>query len=235
MSIGMASENFVFADASELGVEVFDRFYNEILAPSFPPEELEAIDVVREIHNGPGAVVPGVVALRGGDPVGGALGESYERSRVVLLCYLAVRDDTRGTGLGAALLDRALPAWRRAFTPTAILAEVEDPRVRQAGPHGDPVARLRFYDRAGGKLLPIPYTQPSVGQGQPRVPEMFLISLDPGLESIPRATVLDFLDEYLESMDGSTDDPEHRALRAAIESRSAEIPLWPLSRLAEMP
>jgi hypothetical protein len=39
----MATENFVFADASELDVEVFDRFYEEILVPSFPPEELEGI------------------------------------------------------------------------------------------------------------------------------------------------------------------------------------------------
>jgi hypothetical protein len=31
----MAAENFVFADASELGAEAFDRFYDEILAPSF--------------------------------------------------------------------------------------------------------------------------------------------------------------------------------------------------------
>jgi hypothetical protein len=112
---------------------------------------------------------------------------------------------------------------------------VEDPRFRQAGPHGDPAARLRFYDRAGGKLLPVPYTQPSVGPGRPRVSGMFLICLDSARWSIPRDAVLAFLDEYMESMGSSTDEPEYQALRRAIESRQDEIPLWPLSRAAEMP
>lgn len=224
-----------FTDASDLNVEVFDRFYREVLEPSFPPEELEDIDVVRGAHHGPGAAVPGVVALRDGDPVGCALGDYFARTNIVLLSYLAVRGDQRGTGLGTALLDRALPAWRRAFAPTAILAEVEDPRARQAGPHGDPAARLRFYDRAGGKLLPVPYSQPSVGRGLPRVPGMFLISLDPDRRSIPRDVVLEFLDEYVEATDSGLDDPEHRALRGAIEAYPDEVLLWPMSRYADMP
>jgi hypothetical protein len=48
---------------------------------------------------------------------------------------------------------------------------------------------------------------------------MFLISLDPNLQSIPGETVLNFLDGYLESTSGSTDDPERRTLRSAIGSR----------------
>jgi GNAT superfamily N-acetyltransferase len=234
MNMDVAGETFIFADAAGLSAEVFDRFYHEVLVPAFPPEELEDIEVVRAAHHGPDAFVPGVVALRDGDPVGGALGEYYARGNVALLAYLAVRDDTRGTGLGTALLGRALPLWRQAFMPTAILAEVEDPRARHAGPHGDPVARLRFYDRAGSKLLPVPYTQPAVGPGLPRVSGMFLICLDPDLQSIPRDALLAFLDEYMESM-SSVDDPDYHALRGVIESREGEIPLWPLSRVAEMP
>jgi GNAT superfamily N-acetyltransferase len=225
----------VFAEATSLTAETFDRLYHEVLVPAFPPEELEDIETVRANHHDPDARVRGVVALRDGSPVGAALGEYYERGGTALLAYLAVRDDLRGQGVGTALLGHALAAWRDSLAPTAIFAEVEDPRAHQAGPHGDPVARLRFYDRIGAKLLPVPYTQPSVGPGLPGVPGMFLICLDATRESIPKDVVLSFLDGYLESIGGSTDDPVYRVERGAVEACQDQIPLWALSRAAEMP
>jgi hypothetical protein len=170
--------------------------------------------------------------------VGAALGEHYGSSNVVLLAYLAVRADCRGSGIGGALLGRALPAWRERFAPAAILAEVEDPRGRGAGPHGDPVARLRFYERAGAKVLPLRYFQPSVGRGMPRVHGMYLICLDAWRQAIPKDVVIAFLDEYMEVAEGheaATADPEYLAVRGQADAWPDEIPLWLLSRALEFP
>jgi GNAT superfamily N-acetyltransferase len=235
MNRDAADGNLVLAEAAGLSVDMFDRFYHDVLEPAFPPEELEDIDVVRETHHNPDARVPGLVAMSGGNPVGGALGEYYPRGAIMLLAYLAVRRDLRGTGVGTALLAGALPAWRQSVPARATVAEVEDPRFHQPGPHGDPVARLRFYERAGAKLLPVPYVQPSVGRGMPPVAGMFLICLDPWLESIRKDDVLAFLDEYVESAGGGLGAPDYRALRGRIESKPADISLWPMSRAADMP
>jgi GNAT superfamily N-acetyltransferase len=227
----------VFVKASELTEDLFDRFYHTVLAPAFPPEELEDIETVRALHYAPSPQVPGLVGLRDGDPVGGMLGEHYSDGNVVLLSYLAVRTDCRGAGIGGALLIRALLSWRELLAPAAILAEVEDPRGRSSGPHGDPAARLRFYERAGGKVLPLRYFQPSIGNGMPRVRGMLLICLDPWRESMPKDTVLAFLDEYMKAAEGievSTADAEYLSLRGQVDAWPEEVPLWPLSHVAQL-
>jgi GNAT superfamily N-acetyltransferase len=225
-----------FVRISELDEGLFERLYHGVLGPAFPPEELEDIETARSLHYEPPPRVPGLAALRAGDPVGAALGELY--GDIVLLAYLAVRADCRGAGIGSALLERALPSWRKLLSPAAILAEVEDPRGRSPGPHGDPAARLRFYDRAGGKVLPLRYFQPSIGGGMPRVRGMFLICLDPWRESVPKEAVLAFLDEYMQAAEGSaarTSDAEYLGLRAQADAWPGQIPLWPIARAAELP
>jgi hypothetical protein len=227
-----------FVRTPELTGDQFDRFYHSVIAPAFPSAELEDIEIIRASHYKPPPDVPGLVALRDGDPVGGTLGELFDDSNVVLLCYQVVRADCRGSGIGSELLKRALPSWRELLAPAAIFAEVEDPRGRSTGPHGDPVARLRFYERAGGKVLPLPYFQPSIGNGLPRVRGMLLVCLDAGYESVPKDTVLAFLDQYLKSEEGfdvSTADAEYLDLRAQVNAWPDEIPLWPLSRVTELP
>jgi GNAT superfamily N-acetyltransferase len=228
----------VFVEASELTGDLFDRFYYMVLKPAFPPEELEDVETVRARYHVRRPPVPGLVVLLAGEPMGGALGEHFADSNIVLLDYLAVRADRRGNGVGRELLDRALVSWREHLAPTAIFAEVENPRGRSAGPHGDPAARLRFYQRAGGKMLPLRYFQPSIGPGVPRVRGMLLICLDPWRESVPTDSVLAFLDEYLEAAEGPearAADPEYQDLRGQVNAWPGEVPLWPLSHVNQLP
>lgn len=229
---------FVYAACADVEDEVFDRFYYQVLEPAFPREELNDLETLRTQYLSPLPGFHGKIALREGEPVGGALGEHYAASGVTMLGYLAVREDLRGQGVGASLLGDLLPEWRESFRPTAIVAEIADPRHHKVGQGGDPLARIRFYDRIGAKVLPLWYFQPSLGPGLARVRGLFLICLDPELEVVPAASLLTFLDEYIAFCEGEKTgraDPEYLALCNQVRAWSGEIPLWPLSRADEVP
>ncbi|GAA4231711.1 hypothetical protein GCM10022254_29680 [Actinomadura meridiana] len=238
-SVGQGGNGeFEFVEVADVDDDVFDRLYRDVLQQAFPPSELGNLETLKAEYRPPPPGNAGTVALDGGEPVGAALGEYSTVSGVMLLSYLAVRGDMRGRGLGTKLLGRALPLWRKTFGPVATLAEVEDPRCHRAGPHGDPVARLRLYDRIGARMLPLAYLQPALNVGLPRVRGMLLICLDPELDAVPRGALLAFLDEYVIFCEGEKalrNEPEFRAQRDRILALPEDVPLWSLSRVAEVP
>lgn len=219
---------------AELNDETFDKFYRDVLVPSFPPEELVEPAALR-----PTAGAFGTVVLRDGEPVAGAFGDMFPDSGVLLLSYLAVRPGLRAGGLGRTLLAAELDRWRERAPESLILAEVENPRVHSAGPHGDPLARLRFYDRLGARLLPLWYFQPALRPGASRVRGMLLIAWPPGGDTVTADLLARFLDEYVAGCEGAaavTDDPEYLALKAQLAAwPDRQVPLWPLSRAADVP
>ena len=110
--------------------------------------------------------------------VGAAVGEWDEGLRVVLLAWLALRPGVRGGGIGGVLLDAAQADWIARYSPCLVLAEVADPAGHVGNEaHGDPVARLRFYQKRGARILDMPYFQASLGPGMPRVPDLLLLVL----------------------------------------------------------
>lgn len=151
---------------------------------------------------------------------------------MLLVAYLVVAATARSGGIGARLLSRAAP--RRAPAPL-VLAEIEDPRCFAPGDAGDPVARVRFYDRAGSRLLPLPYVQPSLRPGSPRVDGLLLIAIGAPGPDVDGSLVAAFLDEYYGVCEGeqvTRTDPAYLALRtAALGDEQGRLPLLPLSAL----
>ncbi|MFI7277086.1 GNAT family N-acetyltransferase [Streptomyces sp. NPDC049879] len=203
----------------------FDRIYAEILRPSFdddelaPPEELAA-----ELAAGRLSVL--WCAGAAGEPLAAAVGTFEPGHRIMLLTWLAVRPGRRGGGLGGPLLDAAVAAWRAAFEPCMVLAEVADPERHAAGEaHGDPAGRLRFYLRHGARVLDLPYFQPALGEGRRRVPDMLLTVLhaDPSFagsvpETIDGALLRTWLEEHQAETEGSVGtDPWSARLWQAVE------------------
>lgn len=203
---------------------VIEDFYQQVLVPSFPPDELISLDEVQENANGNDASI-WLSEDDDGTILAGAIAEWDDSVRVLLLSYLAVRPGIRGGGIGGPLYLAALGSWRQKFKPCLILAEVEDPAAHHGSEdHGDPEARLRFYVNRGSRILDLPYFQPALVPGAERVYGLLLIALhvDPefagagGSGTIDATIIRKYLENYQTQYEGkvATDDQAMMMWRA---------------------
>jgi hypothetical protein len=138
----------------------------------------------------------------------------------------------RGTGVGATLLQAARDAWMAELNPRLIVLEVEDPRASTGSEaFGDPVARVRFYERHGVRALPLPYVMPALSPGSKRVQRLMLMVLGgadvaPGAVAVDGRSVASFIAEYFEEFEGPAQpgDSELGLLLAAC-ARPGGLPL----------
>ncbi|MER7168409.1 GNAT family N-acetyltransferase [Micromonospora sp. NPDC000207] len=200
-------------------VELLHQGYAEILLPSFPPDQLESVDVLDEgVASGTTHVG---VAVADDRLLGMAVADSFDG--VLLLSYVAARPGLRGGGVGSALLTGLLPRWRDRIGAEVVLAEVEDPRRHPVGEFGDPRARLRFYQRLGFGLLPFPFFQPRIRPESRRQHGMLLMVQTTGVP-VRASLVRTFVTEYFAGAEGETvdEDPEYAALLALLDRQPAE-------------
>jgi GNAT superfamily N-acetyltransferase len=198
----------LFDENSPNAAKLLRELHDDILAPAFRAEEY-----IRPTTIDPGAG-PALIACRDdGLVVGGALGGLYPASASLLLEYLAVRPGFRGTGVGSVILAAVVERWLDGTAPAFV--ELDDPRHTAPDPgHGDPAARLRFYDTVGVRLLAIPYFQPRLRAELPRAYHMLLGVLPPKGAHMPADMPADrvraFLREYFEACEGrgALDDGE---------------------------
>lgn len=211
-------------DADSPGApEMLRELHDEVLRPSFRPEEYIPPTVID-----PSAELAVIACGEDGRVLGGALGEWYPASGVLLLGYLAVRPGLRAQGVGGAVMTELRERWLD--RDSLAVLELDDPRYHEPHPdRGDPVARLRFYGRSGVELLDMPYFQPRLSNDLPRAYHMFLgvippigVTLPPAL---PASRVTAFLSEYFEVCEGPAAhcDPELRQLLAACGDQPIDL------------
>ncbi|GGD79498.1 GNAT family N-acetyltransferase [Microbacterium murale] len=155
--------------ASDMGP--LERAYVEILAPSFPASELTPRSAfLAQARSGE---LVALVAWIDDVPCGVIVGE--RAGSTMLIAWLAVRADLRGRGVGSALLDAGKEEWMRSPDVELVLAELERPDMHVADEaFGDPRRRIRFYAGHGAAALDLPYYQPSITEGMPRVRGLIL-------------------------------------------------------------
>ena len=226
----------VEAQLHELSPGQLEDVYRKVLEPSFRPEELMGLEEFLADYADDGNDLS-CVLLRAEAPIAVMLGERYADGQVVLLGYLAVLEEARGSGAGSHMMRSVLPRWYANVPGVLVLAEVDDPRSWNTDSHrGDPVGRLRFYERHGARLLPFSYFQPSLRPGSPRVRGMFLLRLDRS-SKVPPGLLNTFLTEYFTVCEGteSLDEPEVGALLSRAREVDLQTGMWNVSRWAELP
>jgi GNAT superfamily N-acetyltransferase len=216
--------------------QLLREFHDEVLAPSFRPEEYVPPATID---------LEGILALIAcaddGTVIGGAIGDVFPDSDALLLGYLAVRPGLRGTGTGSVLLTALKERWLPRHPLTFL--ELDDPRHHGPHPtHGDPARRLSFYATFGIRLLTIPYFQPRLRDDLPRGRHMLLGVIPPDgatPTSVPAHQVTAFLREYFvaEEGPGALDDPEVRWLLETADpgGKGGEIPLVDPGAYATVP
>jgi predicted N-acetyltransferase YhbS len=193
-------------------------FYQTVLRSNFSVDELETEDSILEGMQ-EGRTFGLLARSADGAIVGGAVGDWFSRSKVMLFSYLAVPEKLRGNGIGTQILPEAKRIWTEDLAPLLIVGEVEDPRFYSDTGFGDPLKRVGLYENTGSRSLPIPYLQPALRPGASRVPHLLLMvfggtAVPPGAERVDGTIVERFLAEYFELCEGppSGDDPEYQAL-----------------------
>lgn len=227
------------ADRPAVSVEELDPddaagvsdFYQRILLPHFRADELVRCEsFAAGLKSGDSNAL--VARTAAGVVTGGAVGDHFPRSGVVLLAYIAVPSEGRGLGTGSALMKAATTVWGAMWRPPLMVMEVEDPRYFGSDEtFGDPFARVRFYERLGHRVLPVPYFQPALGGSRGRVRHLMLMvfggtAVPPGTSQVDGQLVESFLTEYLEACEGQvrSDDEEAQRLLAACR-RPGGLPL----------
>lgn len=213
----------LFDAESPRAAELLRELHDEVLRPSFRPEEYISPTVIDPSHE-----LAVIACGEDGRVLGGALGERYPASGVLLLAYLAVRPGLRAQGVGGAIMTALREQWLD--RDSLAVLELDDPRYHEPHPvRGDPVARLRFYGRSGVQLLDMPYFQPRLSSDLPRAYHMLLGVIPPIGATVPAALpasrVTAFLREYFELCEGPSvhGDPELRALLAACGDEEIEL------------
>ncbi len=200
--------------------------YEQILRPSFPTDELEAVDVFAEqVDEGRRQLW---VARLEDDPDGEIVAVRMARdlppSDAVLLTHLATRQTHRGTGIGSELHRALMSSIVTDQAPSLVLAEVAHPDHHSAHPrHGDPVARLRFYGRFDARIIDLPYYQASLGPGLQPVYGLLLLVLyarpdliDPARTRLDNAENLLAATRTMLEWDGEPDDAAAARLLTAV-------------------
>jgi GNAT superfamily N-acetyltransferase len=232
---------FVLRDlVSDPDDALLSAVYDQVLKPSFAVGELEPLEIIRGQVTDPRHILR-MLAYFGPDgaPVAVMTCDWYKRSAVMLVGYLAVRQDLRRQGTGTRLIEHAARTWTTELSPALSVAEVENPRRVQPSHTGNPVDRLRLYESLGGRVIGVPYFQPRLADDLERVHNLMLMAFavnarllaEVPLDSVPTAPIGVFLDEYFAAAEGA---PPTDAEFLNLKARVLSAPKAPLLRAEEL-
>lgn len=200
-------------DATERRL-LLHAFYRRIYLPAFPDPNLREDERtwLRLVEERPGPPAPALtllVALDGGEAVGGAAAEYYRRAQAGLLTYIAVAPAARRTGIGRALVRRAIAAIGAdaGFAPV-VFAETERLEMTTSEAAAAQIRkREAILDRLGALAARLDYYMPPLEPGKD-IHRLRLLAFGqtlPPARVLPAATIAAFVRELAESLGADLD------------------------------
>lgn len=190
--------------AGSADVKLLRRFATDVYDKAFHDKHREDPDawIGRLVEPGGDPEQRAIIAVREGDPVAGALTETYG-GRVVLLTYIVVREDMRGRRLGSLMMSHV----RTAHEGCGIFAEIADPEHEVADEGREHATRRASVFRAWGwREVRCAYHQPPLGAGGAWASDLILVHHGPQAR-IP-AEAVDRLEQGLRQDLGAGPQPE---------------------------
>ena len=185
---------------------------------SFPKEELNDFgEMMQALGGGEMRGSPRlIIAVEGDKLLGLSFFKYYAQAELGYLWYIAVDESTRGSGIGTKLYRATLDALIRAARGSGgrikgLIFEVERLDSEAHPMFGDPIRRVKFYERLGARLiLGYDYWQPPIPPHGPVPLQLMFHPLDlPATECMSPALALIITDFLRSAQDTKvTVDPD---------------------------
>lgn len=203
------------------------KFEKEIYVPAFPDEgEREPFaNILERIQSGTEAYPQtfAVLAENDGLLAGGMIFDWYPDCTDAELIYIAIRPESRRSGLGNALLREGTELFCRTMraegrTVRRIYFETENPFLSSSDDGMDKISRIHFFARNAACRVPVNYYQPPLSPESPWADNLYLCILpdfSQGGASIPARELKDFLSGFYRGLGA----PEtHRKFQEMLQS-----------------
>ena len=156
MSRGEPRNSMEIQELTDWPIELRDQA-TALYECSFPVEELRDFDGLFERK-------AGLLGAHDGDVLlGFSLFRILEEASLGYLWYLCVDQSRRGGGIGRQLYQRTLDALKNGNDLKGLIFEVERLDSEAHPVYGDPIRRVKFYERLGARLiLGYDYRQPPI-------------------------------------------------------------------------
>lgn len=185
-----------------------EKYYTqakELYERSFPIEERNDFDQL--LNRGPVSDRPRMLISTDEDKLlGFSIFRPFAQASLGYLWYLCVDENTRGMGIGAKLYKQSVDLLQEGQSLKGMIFEVERLDSEPHDLYGDPIRRVRFYERLGARLiLGYDYWQPPI---PPHGPVPLQLMFHPlGLQDCTQDDLACIVSDFLHYGQGMKDVP----------------------------
>ncbi len=192
----------------------FDAQVRDLYERSFHPAELRSYDdMLASLGTDDVLRTRLIMAWQGDRVLGLSLFKYHAQPGFGYLWYLCVGQDTRGLGIGGKLYNATLDDLKRISEENGsglkcMMFEVERMDAESHPEYGDPIKRMRFYDRMGARMITgYDYRQPPIPPHDEVLLQLMVHPLNMPEESYTADELAALVRDFVQHCQGETAGP----------------------------